>query len=55
MGLKSAQNQAAVKKKLEKQSFAVAKKNRKSKRPKRQRMQPLTNAHFLFAKRSPQA
>ena len=55
LGLKLAQNQAPVKQNFEKQSFAVAKKHRKTKRPKRQRMQPLTNAQFLLPKRSLQA
>ena len=55
MGLKLAQNQEPVKQNFEKQSFAVANKYRKIKRPKRKRMQPLTNAHFLFFKRSLQA
>ena len=55
MGLKLAQNQAPAKQNFEKQSFAVAKKYRKTKRPKKQRMQPLTNAHFLFPNRSLQA
>ena len=52
---KWAQSQAPVKQNFEEQSFAVAKKYRETKRPKRQRMQPLTNAHFLFPKRSLQA
>ena len=55
MGLKLAQNQEPVKQNFEKQSFAVAKKYSKIKRRKRQRMKPLTNAHFLFPKRSLQA
>ena len=55
IGLKLAQNQAPVKQNFEEQSFAVAKKYRRTKRPKRQRMQPLANAHFLFPKRSLQA